>query len=35
MFELADDQELVVLSFHTVPQAELLEVSDAGERTYR
>jgi hypothetical protein len=26
--------ELVVLSFHTVPQGDLLEVSSAGERTY-
>ncbi len=33
-FELPGHQDLVVLSFHTVPQAELLEVSDAGRRTY-
>jgi quercetin dioxygenase-like cupin family protein len=26
--------ELVVLSFHTVPEEDLLEVSAAGERTY-
>ena len=28
------DGELVVLSFHTVPEEDLLEVSAAGERTY-
>jgi mannose-6-phosphate isomerase-like protein (cupin superfamily) len=27
-------EDLVVLSFHTVPQEDLLEVSSAGERTY-
>jgi hypothetical protein len=27
-------EEMVVLSFHTVPQEDLLEVSSAGERTY-
>ena len=27
-------EELVVLSFHTVRQEDLLEVSSAGERTY-
>lgn len=32
--EVAEDGELVVLSFHTVPQEELLEVSSTGERTY-
>jgi oxalate decarboxylase/phosphoglucose isomerase-like protein (cupin superfamily) len=31
---VAPDQDLVVLSFHTVPQEELLEVGEAGERTY-
>jgi mannose-6-phosphate isomerase-like protein (cupin superfamily) len=31
---VAPGEDLVVLSFHTVPQEELLEVSPAGERTY-
>jgi len=32
--EVLPDGELVVLSFHTVPEEDLLEVSAAGERTY-
>jgi mannose-6-phosphate isomerase-like protein (cupin superfamily) len=32
--EVTPDADLVVLSFHTVPQEDLLEVSAAGERTY-
>ena len=32
--EVLPGEELVVLSFHTVPQEDLLEVSSAGERTY-
>jgi hypothetical protein len=28
------DREFVVLSFHTVPQAELLEVTETGQRHY-
>ena len=28
------DQEFVVLSFHTVPQQELLEVTETGQRHY-
>jgi mannose-6-phosphate isomerase-like protein (cupin superfamily) len=32
--EVMPEEELVVLSFHTVPQEDLLEVSSAGERTY-
>ena len=33
-FEVLPEGELVVLSFHTVPEEDLLEVSAAGERTY-
>jgi quercetin dioxygenase-like cupin family protein len=33
-FEVSPEGELVVLSFHTVPEEDLLEVSVAGERTY-
>ena len=33
-FEIPPEAELVVLSFHTVPEEDLLEVSAAGERTY-
>jgi quercetin dioxygenase-like cupin family protein len=33
-FELSPDHDLVVLSFHTVPQEELLEVGSTGARTY-
>jgi hypothetical protein len=32
--EVLPEGELVVLSFHTVPEEGLLEVSAAGERTY-
>jgi quercetin dioxygenase-like cupin family protein len=32
--EVLPDGELGVLSFHTVPEEDLLEVSAAGERTY-
>jgi oxalate decarboxylase/phosphoglucose isomerase-like protein (cupin superfamily) len=32
--EVPPGEDLVVLSFHTVPQDDLLEVSAAGERTY-
>jgi oxalate decarboxylase/phosphoglucose isomerase-like protein (cupin superfamily) len=32
--EVLPEGELVVLSFHTVPEEDLLEVSAAGERTY-
>jgi mannose-6-phosphate isomerase-like protein (cupin superfamily) len=32
--EVLPEAELVVLSFHTVPEEDLLEVSAAGERTY-
>jgi quercetin dioxygenase-like cupin family protein len=32
--EVMPESELVVLSFHTVPEDELLEVSAAGARTY-
>jgi hypothetical protein len=28
------DREFVVISFHTVPQAELLEVTETGQRQY-
>jgi hypothetical protein len=31
---VVDGEDLVVLSFHTVAQEDLLEVSSAGERTY-
>jgi quercetin dioxygenase-like cupin family protein len=30
-----DAQELVVISFHTAPQDELLEVTETGERHYQ
>jgi quercetin dioxygenase-like cupin family protein len=33
-FEVLPEGELVVLSFHTVAEEDLLEVSAAGERTY-
>ncbi|HEX6676611.1 MAG TPA: cupin domain-containing protein [Actinomycetes bacterium] len=33
-FEVLPDGDLVVLSFHTVLEEDLLEVSAAGERTY-
>lgn len=33
-FELPPDHDLVVLSFHTVAQEELLEVTSTGARTY-
>jgi hypothetical protein len=33
-FEVLPEGELVVLSFHTVAEDDLLEVSAAGERTY-
>jgi quercetin dioxygenase-like cupin family protein len=33
-FEVLPEGELVVLSFHTVVEEDLLEVSAAGERTY-
>jgi quercetin dioxygenase-like cupin family protein len=33
-FEVLPEGELVVLSFHTVLEEDLLEVSAAGERTY-
>ena len=33
-FEVLPEAELVVLSFHTVLEEDLLEVSAAGERTY-
>lgn len=32
-FEVLPEGELVVLSFHTVAEEDLLEVSAAGERT--
>jgi oxalate decarboxylase/phosphoglucose isomerase-like protein (cupin superfamily) len=32
--EVTPGADLVVLSFHTVPQEDLLEVSSAGERSY-
>jgi hypothetical protein len=32
--EVLPEGELVVLSFHTVPEQDLLEVSTAGERSY-
>jgi mannose-6-phosphate isomerase-like protein (cupin superfamily) len=32
--KVTPEEELVVLSFHTVSQEDLLEVSAAGERTY-
>ena len=32
--EVLPEGELVVLSFHTVAEEDLLEVSAAGERTY-
>jgi mannose-6-phosphate isomerase-like protein (cupin superfamily) len=32
--EVTPGEDLVVLSFHTVAQEDLLEVSSAGERTY-
>jgi mannose-6-phosphate isomerase-like protein (cupin superfamily) len=32
--EVTPEADLAVLSFHTVPQEDLLEVSAAGERTY-
>ena len=33
-FEIPPEAELVVLSFHTVPEEDLLEVTVDGERTY-
>jgi hypothetical protein len=33
-FEVLPESELVVLSFHTVPEEDLREVSVAGECTY-